>query len=94
MAKVFAPTAAQIDSAEAYTTMAAAEVLEGRGLLFTGRRFARNGRARRKLAEQLYAKFVNEGGKVGDWQSFLYWLLEHGDEIIAFISKILLLFAI
>jgi len=31
---------------------------------------------------------------VGDWQSFLDWLLEHGDEIIAFISKIMLLFVV
>jgi hypothetical protein len=92
MAKSF--TAAQLTEAEGFATMAAGEVLDARGLTGTRRRFSRNGRARKKLAEKFYADYVAGGGDAADWQSFLDWLLEHADEIIAFVSKIILLFAI
>lgn len=42
----------------------------------------------RRVSHRLYAKFVAEGGKVGDWQAWVKYLLENLPAIIAALMAI------
>lgn len=65
----------------------------GAGSRRTEFREKRLAKKRRDGAKKFYQRFLDDGGTVGDWQSFLEWLLEHGDELIAFIAKLISLFS-
>jgi len=47
---------------------------------------------RRAATGEAITRFVKQGGDPGDFQSFMEWLLEHADEIIAFVQKLIALF--
>ena len=42
-----------------------------------------NGPFARRLSKRMYKKFLDDGGTVGDWTSFLTWLKENLPQIIA-----------
>lgn len=48
-----------------------------------------------KLEELVIGKYLaeTEQSKVGDWQSFLQWIIDNREEIIAFIKAIIALFS-
>lgn len=47
-----------------------------------------DGALTRRVSRRFYAKFVADGGKVGDWQAFLKYLLENLPAIIAALMAI------
>lgn len=53
----------------------------------------RNERQALAVQQALYGRFLASGGKPGDWQSFLQWLIEHGPEIVAFIQALIAIFS-
>lgn len=57
-------------------------------------RYKREDDLRRQHARKLYREFQRDGGKAGDWQSFAVWLLEHADEIFAFVAKLIALLSV
>lgn len=87
-------TAAEFAAAESTVEAAAISRLNRIGASKGVKKFRNHGTARKRTTRRFYQDFVDDGGKVGDFQSFLAWLLEHGDELIAFISKIIALFAV
>lgn len=87
-------TDAMAAEAEPYVTAAVASKMNRMGARGGLKRFRDNERARQRTSKRAYQRFLDDGGKVGDFQSFMAWLIEHADEIIAFISKLIALFAI
>jgi hypothetical protein len=81
------------DKYEARTSFGLGRLLRGRGTRALQREIDGDRHLRRHVNNRLLEKFEDEGGDVDDDQSFLEWLLEHADEIIAFISKIIALFS-
>lgn len=57
------------------------KAISGTGKLKAG--FRQSGLFRREFAEQQYRKYLKAGGKPGDWESFLKWLIENLPAIIA-----------
>lgn len=49
---------------------------------------------RRAVTAEAVTRYSQEGGDLGDWQSFMQWVLDHADELIAFIQKIIALFSV
>lgn len=74
------------DIAQAAATLDKA--LNGTGKLKSRFKEKRNGKFRERLAEKQYRKFLAGGGKAGDWQSFLDWLIENLPKIIAMIMAL------
>ena len=87
-------TAAMAAEAEPYFSAVVAAKLNAIGAKAGAKRFKADGPLRQRQSRRAYQRYLDDGGKVGDWQSFMEWLLEHADEIIAFIAKLIALFAV
>lgn len=58
------------------------------------RRLNRNGAMRRLATARAARKFEEEGGDVGDIQSFMEWLIQNWESILKMITSIIALFAV
>lgn len=87
-------TDAMAEEVQPYLVALAESKLRRIGARGAAKRFGADARAKRRATTKFYGQYLDEGGKAGDVQSFLAWLVEHADEIIAFISKIIALFSV
>jgi hypothetical protein len=86
-------TAAQHAAAEPVFAQFMAMKLDRIGAKAAAGRFKHDGPLRKRQSRKWFNKYVADGGDPGDLQSFFAWLVAHADEIIALISKLILLFA-
>jgi hypothetical protein len=93
MAKKITLTAQMVRDAQPTVAKAVAAKCKALGAKNGAGLFKGHATASERTTRKFYKRFLDEGGKVGDFQSFLTWLLEHGDELISFISKLIALFS-
>ena len=86
-------TSQQIEDAQPTVEKAVGAKLKALGTRNNFKRFKDHPSASKRTTRRFYQKFLDDGGKVGDMASFFQWLMDHSDEIIAFIQKIIALFA-
>lgn len=64
--------------------------LPARGLGRLNTRLRGDGLIARRMSKRWYNKYLEDGGKSGDWKSFLTWLLENLPKILAIILPLFL----
>lgn len=94
MAKKKLVSSAEVNAAEETFVAFMAGKLTRMGAAIAAAKFRSNGPLRKRQTKKWLQRFADDGGDVGDMASFMAWLLDHADEIIALISKIILLFAL
>lgn len=94
MAKKKLVSSAQVSAAEATYTAFMVGKLTRMGAGKAAAKFRGDGPLIKRQTKKWLQRFSDDGGDVGDMAAFMAWLLEHADEIISFISKIIILFAI
>lgn len=78
------------DYAEAHKQFVATLTAElpNRGLTKALRKFKGDGPFARRLSRRQYQKFLDDGGRVGDWKEFADWLIENLPKIISLIMAL------
>lgn len=94
MAKKKLISAAEVSAAEETFVAFLTGKLTRMGAHKAAAKFRENGPLRKRQTRKWLQRFADDGGDVGDLASFMAWLLDHADEIISLISKIILLFAL
>lgn len=88
MAKKAKITAAEHDAAHKTFMATVGAELPGRGLARLRTAIRKDGAFTRRVCRRYYAKYLDEGGKAGDWKEFAQWLLENLPAIIAALMAI------
>lgn len=89
-------TAAQYDAAEAAYSSVVSGKLNRMGAKGASTRFLGKTHAglRKRQSRKHFEKYVAAGGDPGDAASFIQYLIDHIDEIISMIQKIIALFTV
>jgi hypothetical protein len=81
-------TAAEAEEAHKHFMATMKAELPARGLAKANTRLRREGPFAKRLSKKWYGRFLEAGGRAGDWKAFAEWLLENLPKIIAMIMAL------